>query len=107
MLTKERNAGGRADSCRFLAAGATRSLWLRARQGQLAEAGPRLTRDLAKDDWVIFESNSVLKFLEPSLYLGALDHLQTDSKPSALGFLDRADALAHRVAHGRPHVAGL
>src|SRR5579859_5287808 len=37
MLTEERNAGGRADTCRFLAAGARRSLWLRARQGQLAE----------------------------------------------------------------------
>lgn len=99
MLTKERNAGGRADTCRFLAAGATRSLWLRARQGQLAEAGPSLTRDLAKDDWVIFESNSILKFLKPSLYPGVLDHLQTDFKPPALGFIDRADALVPIESH--------
>lgn len=93
MLTEERNAGGRADTCRFLAAGARRSLWLRARQGQLAEALPSLERALPKDDWVIIESNSILNFVKPSLYLVVLDHLQTDFKPSALEFLDRADAL--------------
>src|SRR5579859_458417 len=93
MLTEERNAGGAADSCRFLAAGARRSLWLRARQGQLAEALPSLERALAEDNWVMIESNSILKFLKPSLYLVVLDHLQTDFKPSALEFLDRADAL--------------
>src|SRR5579859_1634103 len=93
MLTEERNTDGRADTCRFLAAGARRSLWLRARQGQLAEALPSLERALNDDHWVIIESNSILNFVKPSLYLVVLDHLQTDFKPSALEFLDRADAL--------------
>lgn len=93
MLTEEQNAGGHADTSRFLAAGARRSHWLRARQGQLAEALPSLARALANDDCVMIESNSILKFLKPSLYLVVLDHLQTDFKRSALEFLDRADAL--------------
>jgi hypothetical protein len=93
MLTEERNAGGRTDTSRFLAAGARRSLWLRARQGQLAEALPSLDRALANDDWAIIESNSILNFVKPPLYLVVLDNLQSDFKPSALEFLEHADAL--------------
>ena len=93
MLTEEKDPTGRADTCRFLAAGAKRSLWLRARQGQLAESLPFLERALAQDDWVMFESNSILNFIKPSLYLVVLDSHQTDFKPSALEFLDHADAL--------------
>jgi len=41
---------------------------------------------------VIIESNSVLKFLRPNLYLTVLDPATADFKKSAQEFLDRADA---------------
>jgi hypothetical protein len=48
---------------------------------------------------VIIESNSVLRFLRPDLYLTVLDAAVADFKRSALAHLDRADAvLMHNPA---------
>ena len=93
VLSEEQNPRGRADTCRYLAAGARRSLWLRVRQGQLGEAFPLLEKALSADRWVMIESNSILEFLTPALYLVVLDSLTGDFKPSARRFLERADAL--------------
>src|SRR3954463_9642521 len=46
-VSDERDAGSGKDSARFLAAGAKRSLWVRTKQGRLAEAMPDLRRELA------------------------------------------------------------
>jgi hypothetical protein len=92
-LTEELDAAGRSDTSRFLQAGARRSLWLRVRQGQLAQALPLLKRTLAGDECVMIESNSILELMKPSVYLAVLDSRQTDFKPSALKFLSLADAL--------------
>ncbi len=48
---------------------------------------------------VIIESNSVLKFLRPDLYLTVLDPSTEDFKNSAREFLDRADAV---ILHEAP-----
>jgi hypothetical protein len=93
VLSEETNAHGRADTCRFLAAGARRSLWLRVRQGQLADAFPVVERALGKHDWVMIESNSVLELIEPKVYVVVLDSAHRDFKPSTRRFLSRADAL--------------
>ena len=90
------------DSGRYLAAGAVRSFWVRTRQGQLAEAMGRVRKliDAASADCgdVIFESNSVLRFLQPDLHLSVLDPAVADIKESARRYLDRADAVL--VPHG-------
>src|SRR6516164_10331969 len=92
-VTEERDRSGESDSSRFLVAGATRSLWVRTRQGMLAEAMPRLRKELAGADNVILESNSVMRFLRPDLYIAVLDASNPDFKASAKEFLDRADAV--------------
>src|SRR5438132_9139218 len=71
VLTEEedRDRERADDTSRFLASGARRSLWLRVRQGQLGEAFPLLIKTLAREEWVMIESNSILSYLEPSLYL--------------------------------------
>lgn len=105
-LTEETDAHGRGDTCRFLAAGARRSLWLRARQGQLADAVPLLMETIGSgDEWAMIESNSILEFLQPLLYLAVLDGARRDFKPSALRALDRADALVP-VGSGLDRPAG-
>lgn len=93
VLTEERDPRGRGDTCRYLAAGARRSLWLRVRQGQLGDAMPVLAQALGGAGWVMIESNSILEFLVPALYVVVLDGVRQDFKPSARRFLDRADAL--------------
>src|SRR6185312_4319931 len=98
-LTEERDRSGESDSSRFLVAGAKRSLWVRTRQGFLAEALPRLREELAKAEYAILESNSIIKFLRPDLYLTVLDPATADFKKSAQEFLDRADAV---ILHESP-----
>lgn len=92
-LTEERDSTSRSDTSRFLAAGARQSLWLRARQGQLGPAVPLLMRKLERAPWVVIESNSILEFVRPLLYIVVLDASRTDFKTSAERWLDRADAL--------------
>jgi hypothetical protein len=92
-ISEETDRSGESDSSRFLVAGARRALWVRTEQGKLAEAMPRLREKLANARYVIIESNSVMKFLRPDLYLTVLDPATADFKKSAREFLDCADAV--------------
>jgi hypothetical protein len=92
-VSEERERASGTDSSRYLAAGASRSFWVRTRQGQLSEAMPRLRALLAASENAIVESNSVLRFLQPAVSLSVLDPGVEDFKPSALRYLDRVDAL--------------
>jgi hypothetical protein len=92
-ISEERDRSGDTDTSRFLVAGAAQVFWARTEQGRLAEAMPRLRQRLATARNVIIESNSVLKFLRPDLYMSVLDPATADFKNSAREFLDRADAV--------------
>jgi hypothetical protein len=92
-ISEEKDRRGETDTSRFLAAGAARALWVRTEQGRLAEAMPALRKRLGQSRHVMVESNSVLKFLRPDLYLTVLDPNTEDFKTSAQEFLDRASAV--------------
>ncbi len=92
-VSEERDRSGESDTSRFLVAGAERSIWVRTRQGMLGEAMPDIQRRMAGAGNVIMESNSIMGFLQPDLYLTVLDAEQEDFKVSANEFLDRADAV--------------
>src|ERR1700746_681431 len=68
-ISEERDRSGNSDTSRFLAAGAQRALWVRTEQGRLAEAMPTLRERIEDAANVIVESNSVLKFVRPDLYV--------------------------------------
>jgi len=108
-VTEERDPKGDSDTARFLAAGAAQVFWARTRQGYLAEAMPRLRAIMAKAGNVIFESNSLMKFVRPDLYLTILDYANADFKASAREFLDRADAVIvhERAARTAPEWTGV
>jgi molybdopterin-guanine dinucleotide biosynthesis protein len=89
----EHDPASGTDTSRFLAAGAARSVWVRTRIGMLAEAMPRIEKELAASENAILESNSILEFLRPDLYLTVLDPAVADFKDSARRFLDNADAV--------------
>jgi hypothetical protein len=97
-ISAERTPNQETDSGRFLAAGARRSLWVRTRIGRLADAMPRIRQEIADSENIIFESNSLLQFLRPDLYLTVLDYGTADFKDSARLFLDRADAVLLRAS---------
>jgi hypothetical protein len=92
-ISEEKDRSGESDTSRFLVAGAARALWVRTEQGRLAEAMPALRQRIAAAGNVIVESNSVLKFLRPDLYLTVLDPATADFKNSAREVLDRVSAV--------------
>jgi molybdopterin-guanine dinucleotide biosynthesis protein len=97
-----------SDSARFLQAGANRAFWLRTKQGYLAEGMPLLrealssaataasTTNVGESPNVIIESNSLLQFVKPSLYVTVFDASREDFKESARQMLDRADVFVFR-----------
>jgi molybdopterin-guanine dinucleotide biosynthesis protein len=92
-VSAEREHATGTDTARFLKAGAARSIWVRTRIGMLAEAMPRIREELAHAENAILESNSILDYLDPDLYLFVLDPTVADFKESARRWLDRADAI--------------
>src|SRR5207237_8249421 len=102
-ISEERDRSGDSDTSRFLLAGARRALWVRTKQGYLAEAMPTLRQRIADAADLMVESNSIMKFLRPNLYLTVLDYETADFKTSAREFLDLADAvLLHETAEANP-----
>jgi hypothetical protein len=106
-LDWETDSRSGTDSARFLQAGAGRAFWLRTKQGYLAEGLPPLREALLSASEaaggnsgdginVIVESNSILQFVKPSLYVSVLDTARDDFKDSARHMLDRADVLVFR-----------
>lgn len=80
------------DSGRYLAAGAAKSWWVRTAQGELAEALPALRERFSESEHNIVESNSLLRYVRPDLYIVVVNFDVDDRKDSARLFLDRADA---------------
>jgi hypothetical protein len=96
-MSEETDRDSGTDSSRYLEAGAVRSFWVRVQEGRLAEAMPRLYEEFGRAQAmggnVLVESNSVVEFLRPDVYLSVLDPGTADFKASALRYLDRADAV--------------
>lgn len=92
-IEEEQDRSGETDTSRFLVAGAVRAFWVRCLPARLGETFSALQQVLEDDRHVIIESNSILQFLQPDLYLLLLDAAQVDFKESARAHLSRADAL--------------
>ena len=92
-VSEEQDRTSGTDSSRFLAAGAQRAYWVRTAAGQLGHALPALRRILEASTHAIVESNSILQFFRPDLYLAVMDCAARDFKQTSLTYLDRADAV--------------
>jgi hypothetical protein len=99
------------DSSRFLAAGAKRAFWLRTKQGFLAEGMPLLREALREAQKsvssseaggaslnLILESNTLMQFWKPALYVVVVHPGKSDFKESARLQLDRSSAFVLREA---------
>ena len=107
-ITEEKDWSGKTDSSRFLVAGAKHSFWARTAQGQLDKAMPAIQRRLNDAQNAILESNSILKFIQPDVYISVLDSATEDFKNSAQKYLERADAvILHRSGTREPRWPGI
>jgi len=101
-ISEEHDRSEDSDTSRFLVAGAVRVWWVRTEQGRLVQAMPAIREKLAESGNAILESNSVLEFVQPDVYLTILDPANADFKKSALQFLDRASAVILHNNGGAP-----
>lgn len=91
-ISRELELDSGSDTSRFLRAGAEEVYWARTRVGQLETAMPALRDMMASREFVIMESNSILRFLRPDVYLPLLRFDVEDFKLSSRIYLQRADA---------------
>ncbi len=91
-ISRELDRESGSDTSRFLNAGAEEVYWARTRVGQLENAMPALRDMIASREFVIMESNSILRFLRPDVYLPLLRFDVDDFKLSSRIYLQRADA---------------
>jgi len=110
-ISWELRADRGTDSSRFLAAGAKRAFWLRTKQGFLAEGMPLLREALRETEKsvssseaggasrnLILESNTLMQFWKPALYVVVVHPGKSDFKESARLQLDRSSAFVLREA---------
>lgn len=91
-ITRELESGSGTDTARLLQSGAREVYWVRTRTGDLEQAMPSLTELLVGREYVLFESNSILRFVQPDVYLSVLQYDVEDFKISSRLYLGRADA---------------
>jgi hypothetical protein len=86
----EQNSEDDSDTGRYLAAGAARALLVRSSREALRLAMQALRETVTGN--VIVESNSAVRWLNPDIYLMAVNTGEADLKTSARENLDRVDA---------------
>lgn len=92
-ITQESNRTGRSDTSRFLAAGAKAAFLVETADGCLHEAMSAIQSKLTEAENAIIESNRILEFIKPDLYITVVDQATEDSKATARKYFDRADAV--------------
>jgi hypothetical protein len=95
-IREETRRSGNSDSSRFLAADADRALWVETKEHRLQNALPALATELANADHAIIESDALMRFWKPSLFVMVLDTSNPDFKDSARENLERADVFVFR-----------
>jgi hypothetical protein len=95
-IREETSSSGNSDSARFLVAGAHRALWIETKENRLQAALPALAAQLAQARHTVIESDAIVKFWQPSLYVMVLDPLNPDFKSSARENFHLVDAFVFR-----------
>jgi len=92
-IHEESDRAGNTDTSRYLAAGAMRSIWVRVDENRFETAMQKLLRILRSNPYLIVESNSILRFIQPDLTVMILKPGVGEFKESAREMLLRADAV--------------
>lgn len=92
-ISEENDSQGRKDTCRMLAAGAGRVLWLRVLKGHLAEGAAALLEIVGGGSLSVCESNSLRRVVEPGAFVLVKDASEEKYKPSAKAAAEHADRI--------------
>jgi hypothetical protein len=92
-IYEEVDRDGTSDTSRFLAAGASRALWVRIKNDFTNASVQPLLPILQSNPFVMIESNRILRLLQPDLFIMVLRYDIEDFKESARSALKLADAV--------------
>ena len=112
-IREEVDRSGRTGTSRYLLAGAQRSLWVQTKDNCIQDVLGPLAKMLDGSQYVIVESDALVRFWQPRLFLMVLDSQKADFKASAREVMPLADAFVFRspcpdpanpslVGEGRP-----
>ncbi|MEJ2244631.1 MAG: hypothetical protein P8Y80_00890 [Acidobacteriota bacterium] len=92
-IDEDHDCGSTTDTGRFLSAGASRSYWARVREDRLQDALPTLRPILESSPYVLIESNAIVKYIQPDLYLMVIRYDTEDCKDSVRKTIRHAHAI--------------
>jgi hypothetical protein len=100
-IRQENSASSEHDTGRYLEAGAAKAIWVQTKEGRLSEALGPLAAALMGSDNVMIESDAIVNYFQPDLFLSVLDPQNADFKESARAVLKFADAFVLRSPFSR------
>lgn len=93
LINEEKNRSGEKDTSKLLQAGAEKVLWLRVRENAVHQGLEALLKLLPTNEPVICESNSIVQYINPGLFLLLKARGEEKKKKSALSVENRADLI--------------
>jgi hypothetical protein len=102
QIVEEKSRDRNTDTSRFLVAGAKKAFLVCVPVEGMEAAMPDIRKELDKARNAIIESNSILEFIKPDIYLSILDPAVADFKSPAQQWLGQADAVLIKLGVARP-----
>ncbi len=95
-IRDELDRSGRTGTSRYLVAGAQRSLWVQTKDDRVRDVLGPLAETLHELKNVIIESDALVKFWRPTVFLMVLDSRMPETKTSAREVMPFVDAFVFR-----------
>ena len=95
-IYEEVDRSGRTGTSRYLLAGAQRSMWVQTKDNRVQDVLGPLAETLNEAQNVIVESDALVKFWHPAIFLMVLDPRMPEFKASARDVFPLADAFVFR-----------
>jgi len=99
-ISEETDRDGQKDTAQLLGAGARRVYWLRVRKDAVARGLKALLSALDPQTPVLCESNSIVRHIEPGLYIQLRPKGRKGQKKSAGELAHRADLIVETTPRG-------
>jgi molybdopterin-guanine dinucleotide biosynthesis protein len=95
-IEQESALNGNKDSMRFLKAGAEISWYIQTKDEFLEETFPEIEKRLSSADWIICESNSLIHYVQPGIFIMVKGE-ETAWTKNVSGLLEKADVIVHAL----------
>ena len=92
-ITEEKNRTREKDTSRMLTAGAKRVFWIKSDEESVMDALNNTLEQIPKDVFIVCESNSLRKYIEPAIFLMVSRDQSGEYKKTALQVINYADII--------------